>query len=487
MFSMHRAFRNLTAIFFGDVFGKMLAMATAVILARYLGPEDYGKHAFIISFTYLFMVMADFGLNDLIIRDVARDHSLSSHYFSASLVIKAGLSICSILVMYIAMHIIGYSRELILYTMLFSGFVVLITFTNSITALFKALEHMEYASLLTVLNSLLLVAFVGALAFFKGSLLEIILARVLAAFVVALCGFMLLSHTVVSLKFSTTAAHIRKVAGAAFPFLTIGIVNTLYFSLDVIMLSRIKGPEYVGWFTPAANDLFFGLLIIPGAISTVTYPMFSRHYGESADQLGKTCNFTIKVLTIMGVAISAGTFVLAPRIIRFIYGDKYEESVIVLRIVSLAVSFMFARDPVGYALSAIGRVKTLMWLNVGFLALNAMLNLFFIPRYAHVGAAMTTVVCTFLSIFAGKYFLGREVRNITILTNFPKPLIAAGIMCLFLLATQDAHLLVQIALGAAVYFWAIMALRAFDSDELEMLKRLIVRTTPTAVAPERIA
>ncbi len=38
----HKALKNVTAIFAGDVAGKILAMVTSVVLARYLGPEDYG-------------------------------------------------------------------------------------------------------------------------------------------------------------------------------------------------------------------------------------------------------------------------------------------------------------------------------------------------------------------------------------------------------------------------------------------------------------
>lgn len=476
---VHKALKNVTAILAGDVIGKVLAMVTSVVLARYLGPEDYGKHAFILSFTYTFMILADFGLNDLIIRDVARDRSLSAHYFATSAVIKTAFSMASILFMVCVLYLIGYPRETIIYTMCFSGVIVFITMTNSIMAIFKAHERMEYASLVTVMNSLILFLFIVSLTYLKGTLLEVILARVLAAGLVAVLGVLILARKIAPLAFSTSPAAVRKLSAASFPFMTIGIISALYFSLDVIMLSRFKGPVYVGWFTPAANDLFFGLMIIPGAVTAVTYPMFSRHYGESVDQLRRSCNFTIKVLTIIGVAISAGTFVLAPKIIHFIYGDKYENSIIVLRIISLAVSFLFAREPLGFALSVVGRVKTLMWMNVAFLALNALLNLFFIPRYAHVGAAVTTVICIFLSLFVGaRYFLNKEIGNIVIAENFLKPVISAAIMCAALYGVQDLHLLLQVLIGACVYALAIMALRTFGPDDRIILRRLIVRVSP---------
>ena len=56
MIAINRILKNLSAVFFGDLFVKFSGMAIAIILARYLGPEDYGKYSFVIAGVFIFMV-----------------------------------------------------------------------------------------------------------------------------------------------------------------------------------------------------------------------------------------------------------------------------------------------------------------------------------------------------------------------------------------------------------------------------------------------
>jgi len=227
------------------------------------------------------------------------------------------------------------------------------------------------------------------------------------------------------------------------PFLTLGIIHALYFNVDIIMLSKMQGDIYVGWYTPAANDLFFGILIIPAAISTVIFPMFSRHYRESVDKLRLSCNFSTKILILLGIPISIGAFMLAPEIISFIFGPKYENSITVLQIVSIAIVMSFIRESLGFGLAAIGKEKNLMWINIISLISNIFLNLIFIPLYAHIGAAITTAFCIFLSVLMNYYFLNKEIGNIIVIRGMFKPTIAALVMGILVYSIKELNILQQ--------------------------------------------
>lgn len=475
MITIHRAIKNIIAILTGDISSKILAAVTTIILARYLGPEDYGKYCSVFSFVYIFIVIADFGLNDLIIRDVARNNSLARQYLATSIIIKIIFSFASMMLLILSVHIMGYSQEIILYVAVLSTAIIFITFCNSISSIFKALERMQYSSLILVINSLFFLVFIAALAYFKGTLLQIFILRVMALCFGSVIGFILIVKLIAKPDFAISRTDIKIMTASAFPFLAVGLIHAVYFNLDIIMLSKMKGPVYVGWFAPAANDLFFSLFIIPAAISTVTYPIFSRHYDESVEKFRESFNFTLKILAVLGVAIGFGTFVLAPEIIYFIFGLKYENSIIILQIIAIAIPFAFIRDSLGYGWAAIGKVKTLMWLNIVGLGLNAVLNLILIPFYAHIGAAVASVVCIFMSFLFSYYLLNREVNHLNILTIFIKPVIAALIMCLAICLFNSLHVLIVIGMGAVVYFISLLTLKTFSGSEITLLKKSIKR------------
>ncbi len=473
MSSHRRILKNFVVVLFGDVFGRALGMATAIILARYLGPEDYGKYSLVVSLAYIFTIISDFGLNDLIIRDVAQDYTLAPKYIAASFITKPLLSFFSMISLILMVYLMGYPKEIILCTAVFSFHIIFNTLTNSISSAFKGFQRMEYASIVTIVNGIVGLVFVAFLAYWNGTLIEIIFSKVLTLFIGFIVAYLILIKNFGRLDFTIDFPFLKKTLVDAFPFLTIGIIATLFFKIDIIMLSKLKGDMAVGWFSAAANDLFFGLFIIPQAVSSVTYPLFARQYSESIDQLRRSCNFTIKILTIIGVPISAGTFILAPQIINLVFGPEYENSVIVLRIISVGISFGFIRDPFGYGLAAVGKVKILMWLNVFSLIVNVVLNSFMIPLYGHIGAAITSVFCILFGLGQGYYFLNRDIKNLRLFHNYLKPVIAASVMSGVVYLLGEYNIFAVIFVGAVVYTLAIFMLKTFNSSELLVLKKLM--------------
>jgi len=473
MIFLSNSLKNLVFVFFGRAAGQFFGLVISIILARYLGPEDYGKYSFAISFCYIFMVISDFGLNDLYVRDIAADRSRVAKYLASSLVIKPLLACLSIATLYIILNLFKYSDEIILYTMFFSICIFFITQINTISAIFRSYEKMEYSSYIAIINGTLGLLLIIIVVYLNQTLTHILLARVFAFLIAMMVSLYFVSRIITRPDFKINFSFLMEMAKKSFPFLTIGLIHALYFKVDIIMLSKLKGDIYVGYYTPAANDLFFGLFIIPGTVATVVYPMFSRHYRRSLEKMRESVNFTIKLLTVLGVAISVGTFVLAPQIIHLIFGPQYENSVIILQIMALAISFAFVREPLGFGIASIGKENYLMWMNAFFLVLNIALNAILIPMYAHVGAALASVSCIIISLFLGFYVLRRQIQGIFLIRNFFKPVIAALIMGIVVYFLRDLNLILTICVGVLVYAILIFMIRTFNKAEIEMLKTLV--------------
>ena len=475
MISIHRVFKNFVSIFIGQILSRLIGLATAIILARYLGPEDYGKYSLVISLTFIFMVLSDFGLNELIVKDIAADYSIAPKYLASILIIKPIFSSLSIISLVILEYSLGYSNEIILYTIVFSMHLFFITITNAILSIFKALERMEYVALIMIMNGLSGLIFIAILVYLNGTLLNIIGSRVLSFIIAFIAALFIVIIKFVKPNFSITVSYLKTFILSSLPFLFITIADMLYYKVDIIMLSKIKGELYVGLYVPVSNDLFFGLWAIASAISTVMYPIFSKQYNDSIGHFRNSCNLTIKISTALGMAIGSGSFMLAPEIINLIFGPQYESTAIILRIFALGIIFLMIREPVGFGLIAAGKVKIMVWLNLMILGINILLNWILIRSYAHVGAAITQAVCIVLSSILIFYLLNKEVNNLTMWKNFIKPIIAASFMCLSIYFLKGFNLIGVIFIGAVVYFVVIFTLKTFDSSEISVLKGLINR------------
>lgn len=471
---LNRTLLNTIAVFMGRITASLFGVIIGVMLARYLGPEDYGKYSFAISISFIFMVFANFGMDDLFVRDIAADRNLTAKYMGASVILKILFASASIAILYATLYFLKYSKEICFYTILFSLHIFFITQISTVSAIFRAHEKMEYNAYIPIINGVVGITLIIFLVYMKQDLTYILFSRVVTFFIGSMAAIFILSRVIVPPDFRLDFRFLKGIVLKAWPFLTIGLIHTMNFKIDIIMLSKLMGDVYVGYYTPAANDLFFGLFIIPGTVATVVYPIFSRQYVNSVQKMRETVNFTIKLLALIGVPISIGTFVLAPQIIFFIFGSQYENSIVVLRVMALAIGFAFVREPLGFGIASIGKEKILMWTNALLLFINIALNAILIPIYAHVGAAMASALCVIISLLIGFYVLKIQIKGIELVSAFYKPFIAAAVMGVGVFFLRERiHVVLTICSGAIVYTLAIFALKSFSESDLKLLRSIV--------------
>jgi O-antigen/teichoic acid export membrane protein len=205
------------------------------------------------------------------------------------------------------------------------------------------------------------------------------------------------------------------------------------------------------------------------------FPIFSRQFVEAREEFRQSVNFTIKVVAILGIGVAAGSILLAPQIIHFVFGREYENSVSVLRIIGIGIPLVFLRDILSYGLTAAERIRTLIWVNVATLVLNVVLNVILIPLYAHVGAALSSVASLSFSLALNYHYLEGQIKGIEMMRNWVKPLVAAGIMAIFLLffdkLNGGVNLFILIVLGGGVYLGCTFLMQTLNSREISYLKK----------------
>ena len=86
-------FKNTGWLFLAEAMNKGTFFLITIIIARSFGSELFGQFNYAISFVIIFSVIADFGINNLIVREVARDKENIALLIGSSLIIKIFLSI----------------------------------------------------------------------------------------------------------------------------------------------------------------------------------------------------------------------------------------------------------------------------------------------------------------------------------------------------------------------------------------------------------
>jgi len=484
MSTIQRIAKNTGALFVGNVGGRVFSFFYIMYAGRYLGPSNFGILTFALAFTGIFSVLTDFGLRPLIIREVARDKSLASKYIANISGMKIILVTITFGLIALTINLLGYPEQTIKVVYLVGLSVIFGAFTTMFYSIFQAYERMEYQSLGQILNSALMLGGVIFAMKFKLSVVEFAALY----FLVSIFG-LAYSFTILRIKFSNQplAWSPRKIEvdwgfwkstiKEALPFgLAITFVMIFYW-IDSVMLSLMKGNTVVGWYNAAYRMVLF-LLFIPNSFIAAIYPVMSKFYKTSQDSLRLSLEKSFKYLTIIGIPIGVGTTLLAKRIILLIFRTEYMNSIFPLQILVWSSVFIFMSQPIGNLLNSINKQAIITKVTGICVGVNVVSNLILIPKYSLIGASIATVLTQFIGsllIFIWSSKVGYSVFKKDFVSIMIRVLISSTLMGIFIMYFHNLTLLLLVPTAILLYFILLYIVRGVNKEDIKLFRRVIAR------------
>lgn len=329
--------KNIFALAGGEIICRALGLVLVISLARYLGPKDYGIYTLALTFYTIFLLITNLGIDTLLTRDISRDRSLVSNYFGSVILIKLIVSLLSISLVAILVLVLKYNSLVAISILLLCTGIVFSSLNDTLNGIFFAYELMEYPSLVNILRSILSLGLILVLIVLKSNVLLILLIQLFS---------FLISLTITLTFFNSKITKLRsiklrfwnskEIIIQSLPFFFISALFILSSRIDVIMISKYVGETGVGIYNTAV-ELINIIMIVAVLINKVFFPPISRYFRESYEKMAEISNAGIKLLISVSIPIAVAVFILAPKIITFIFGAKYVDSGLILRILALSV------------------------------------------------------------------------------------------------------------------------------------------------------
>ena len=207
---------------------------------------------------------------------------------------------------------------------------------------------------------------------------------------------------------------------------------------------------------------------MPLAIQAAVYPLLAVYYRDSRDRLADAYARFFKILVVLGWPLTVGTFVLAAPVGRLF--QLFPQSIPSLRILALAIVFLFVNSAFTAMLYAIDRQDLFAWTTAIAVVVNVGLNLAFIPSFGYLAASANTVITEAAFSVAAWWFVAR-VRRLPWLRVSWRTLLAGLLMGVAVLPFASHSLYYGAAAGLLVYVAALWLLRAVTLEELALLRR----------------
>jgi len=414
-----------------EVLSRLVTLATTVLIIRELGVDRFGVFGSLWILAPLVAELAEFGLQATATR------ALVAGTFSLRSLVSARLftfGVVAVLVVAaagtpIAVWIEGWAPSWLQLVAL-AGLVFHFTLSGWGEFLGVALRcrgaRVQEGVLLLVLRSCGLA--LAAAAFLAGAGITGLAGSLALAPLPAIAlGAWLLSRHPPQVHGPETT--IPRVLREATPLAAYAGLLLLCPRVEFLVLRGMRGDAVTGLFLTALN-VVWPLSLVPSAVAAGAMPALTR---EALEGRGLVRQRTSATLCLFAAPAAVGLFLVAPRLVPFVFGAEFAPAAPWLRLLTLALVPLFLNGLLSWALIAAGRAPLLPWLLAARIAAAFALALVLVPRFGATGAAVGFVTAEVFLLLLGLAACSRA--------RFPVPF--AGPVGLALLATVPMALAVS--------------------------------------------
>ncbi|MEO8209289.1 MAG: polysaccharide biosynthesis C-terminal domain-containing protein [bacterium] len=380
-----------------------------LMIARKYPVEIYGELITIFSLANIFIILFDFGLPIILQREISvsgiKSSGLLSNIFSINLAVFPVYFISSFMCCHFFFSSMPSGLLIVTITIVY-----LFSLTNILNKALSGLNDFksQFKSLI-VSRALILTIFLPAVHFFKINLSELLLTLLAGSLIQIV--FLLTQIKKQGLTLSPGEFNFEKIKfilKLSFPLGLAVVFNFLYDKIDIILISRLtdfNGAAFynVGYGIFKTSTIAFSFLFLTG-LTRISFISKNKHAVRLFFR-----KYSL-VLFYICIFLSFLLFFGAEPIINLIYTDKFTESVIIVKVLSFAITGLALNNLTGVILNGLGFFKMNMIVTLIGLIINVILNLFFIPKYGIVAAAFVTILTEYF-IFLGDYYFIRKFYN----------------------------------------------------------------------------
>jgi O-antigen/teichoic acid export membrane protein len=390
MSKMIRRSRGTVLLFPARLAEKICYFIVTLLISRSFSVSDYGQFSFAIYFGFSIAVLAEFGLQTVVTRDLVAYPARQRELFGTALILKIPLSLAALLIIG-AINLLtelGHEQAILLWIIGLGQIAVTIGYLGN--AVFRATQRLEIESLSTLARGMLyLVATIVALLN-DLPLLGIAWFILLANSVSTMLLLILACRIIRPICPHALVDKILSMLNQATP-LALSLVATAAFStLSTVVLRLSMHDTLIGWYN-SANALTANLFFLPDVVmAALLPPMITALQKDNLNRRPLTESLVIMVL--LSLPISLSIFMFAPRILSFIFGGKFATAAVALRWLIWTLPLYYVNF--AYMMFFSARRQQHLWLLFVLLGIlvTALALIILLPVFGMEGAAMSRLV-----------------------------------------------------------------------------------------------
>ena len=480
--TVRRVAKNSLAPIVLNLFNRAIDMAFAALMARILGPVGNGQYAWAINAYLWFDIVANFGLDMYLVREVASDRARARQVFVNTTVLRLLLFVA------VAPALGGFLSEwqvlggplaaetvwavVLLYAGLLPG-----TVANSLTALFRACEKHEYPAAIQTVTTIVKVT-LGALALVGGMGIVGVAGASILTNVTTMTILALLAQRLIWARLPPARGRIlwslqREMLAKSWPLMASLLLQALFPGINVLLLKPLQGNAVVGWYD-AGYKWIGALNIIPSFFTVAVFPVMSRQAARDRSGLQRSYRLSVKLLTMVALPAAVLVTLLATPLVGLLSGPEFlPHGAVALQVLVWSIVFGWINSLTNYVLIALNRQRYVLLTSGARVVFAVVANLLFVGRFGYVASAWIIIGGELLLALLFYADLRRHLGPVGWRRTLGRPALAGLLMGTAVWGVSAFSPALAFLTGVVVYPVALVLLRALTPEEWEMLAPLV--------------
>ncbi len=403
-------------------------------MPRYFSESELGGYFVAIALTNLIASLTELGVQNPLIREMTLHLQQTRHYLGNALIVRCMLAIIAYAIMIVS--------GIFLYTPIIVemiAFLGLAEIANALAQLyrcvFRAHEKMKYEAFTVIAERGVFLFIGGGAILFNYGLMTVCHAMLAAGCTNLILSVGLTRLRFTPLRFQPSRDIVTLLMQQALPFAIGNLFNLLYFRVDAILVSKLSsdGVDANTWYG-LAYTVVNAFTILPGAFMMgAMFPVLSRAWEREKKRFPEAWTFGMRWTLLTGLPFAVGLSMLSPEITEVLFStytlDELDKVSTALQWLSWSGGLIFLTTAVQAMLRATDKRRAFSALMGTTALLNICLNLFLIPRFSHVGAAIAMVISEGYLLVVGIGYISRNIVRFREMPLILPTLLKAAFLC----------------------------------------------------------
>lgn len=333
---------------------KMLSgIVVFVLMARLLGPHDFGLIVYSFTFATLVVLIVDYGFPQQILREIGSIPGNANEIVGSVFGTKIILSFVVLLIAALYLFFFTFKPEFVFVF----GFLLLscliASFCEFLNTALRAVGHYKKETNIATIGSIVHFFLLLTVLYITHNVVIVSFAFVVSRFIFLIVSWRAYKSSIGTIKYNFEREKILKTLKDGFPYAADAGFTNFFQQIDTLIVKHFLGFSGVGLYQAATKWLQGGMQFAP-VLANVYLPTLANNLNQRDSSFKYVKMLNIKMLTIGSVGWFFFTF-FGATLSELVYGEKFQEITSIWPFVGFLMWVRYVAASSGVILTAYGK------------------------------------------------------------------------------------------------------------------------------------